>query len=477
MNYKGDRMEKKLKVNFIFNTLKTIMVVAFPIVSFPYISRVLGVEGIGKFQYCYSVINYFILFASLGISSYAIRECARFRDDKEKFSIFVKEIFTINIITTIGAYVVLAFCFLAGAYEGKREIMLALSLSIIGTTLCIDWLYQALEQYVYISIRTFIIQLLSLILMFAFVKTEKDLLIYTFIFVFSSKGYCFLNLFNARRYVDFTIKCKLELKKHLKPILIIFGATISVSIYMNMDVVMLGMFCGDYEVGLYSAAVKVNTVIKNIITSISVVLLPRLASYLAKDQTEKFEQLFKQGAEINLFFSVASAMGLFVLSKPIILLFSGKEFLPAVLTGQILAVRLVFSALDNIFYNQVLIPTGHEKEACIGTAAGAVTNLVLNAILIPLLKTDGAAIATVVAEGVVFVYFIMTTRKIINLRNVLSSLPHFLVAAAIMGIAVWCGTKCIESVILQLIILIPTGAIIYFGVLFGIKRLLKKGNI
>ncbi len=466
-------MEKTIKVNFIFNTLKTIMVVFFPLISFPYISRVLGVTGIGKYQYCSSVINYFILFASLGISSYSIREGAKIRDDREKFSKFVKEIFTINIITTIAAYVVLVFCFLCGAYEGKREIMLVLSLSIIATTLCIDWLYQALEKYMYISIRTLIIQVLSLILMFLFVKTEKDILIYTFISVFSSKGYCFLNLFNARRYVDFKVKCKLELKKHLKPILIIFGATLSVSIYMNMDVVMLGMFCGDYEVGLYSAAVKVNTVVKNIITSISVVLLPRLATYLAKDQKEKFEELFKQGAELNMFFSVASAMGLFVLSKPIILLFSGKEFLPAVLTGQILAVRLVFSALDNIFYNQVLIPTGHEKEACIGTAAGAVTNLILNAILIPLFKTEGAAVATVLSECIVFIYFILTTRKIINLRKVMSGVPCFLVAAMIMGCVVWIGMKWIENVIMQLLILIPIGALIYFVIIFGSKKYLR----
>lgn len=467
---------KTIRINFVFNTIKTIMVVIFPLISFPYISRVLGVEGVGKVQYCTSVISYFILFASLGITNYSVREGVKHREDRPAFSKFVKEIFTINQITTVIAYLVLAVFFLTGAFRGKEDIMLVCSFAIMGTTLSIDWLYQVMEEYVYISIRTILLQGLSLILMFLFVKTEEDVLIYTFITVLASKGYCFINLFHAGKYVDFKTKVKLEMKQHLKPILIIFGATLSVSVYMNMDVVMLGAFSGDYQVGLYSAAVKVNVVIKNIITSISAVLLPRLVSYLAAGDKKKYETLFRQGAELNMFFAVPSAVGLAVLSEPIILLFSGEKFLPAVLAGQIMAIRLVFSALDNIFYNQVLIPNGHEKEACIGTAAGAVANLVLNIILIPKLQTEGAAIATVISEGVVFVYFVFAMRNMIKLRKILNGSYQFVLAAVVMGLVVWGGKIVITSAVLQLVVLIPAGAVVYIGIVAMIRRFNKNTN-
>lgn len=473
-------MKKKkrpdIRVNFVFNAIKSVMVIVFPLISFPYISRVLGVEGLGKFQYCYSVISYFILFASLGISTYAVREAAKCRKDKNKFSQLVKEIFTINLITTAIVYLVLLIFFVLGAFTGREKIMLVCSLCIIGSTLCVDWLYQALEQYVYISIRTIILQILSLVLTFLLIKSEKDVLTYTALYVFSTYGYCFLNLFQMRKYVNFRVTGKLQLKKHLRPIIVIFGATLSVSIYMSMDTVMLGAICGDYQVGLYSAAVKINNVVKIIINSISVVLLPRLVEYIAKGQKEEYEKLFTRGAELNLFLSTASTAGLFVLIRPIILLFSGKDYLPAMWTGRVLALRLVFSALDNIFYNQVLIPTENENKALIGTAAGAVSNLILNAILIPQYQEMGAAIATVISETVVFVYFICATRKIIRLRIILGGAPKFLVASGIMGFVINYLMKYINGAFLQLLVLVPVGALIYIAIL-GVIYFWEKGNI
>ena len=473
-------MEKKkrpnIKVNFIFNAIKSVMVIVFPLISFPYISRVLGVEGLGKFQYCYSVISYFILFASLGIGTYAVREAAKCRDNKQKFSQLVKEIFTINLITTAIVYLVLIVFFAVGAFKGRESIMLVCSLCIIGSTLCVDWLYQALEQYVYISIRTIVLQIISLALTFLLIKSDRDVLTYTALYVFSTYGYCFLNLFQMRKYVSFHGTKKLELKKHLRPIIVIFGATLSVSIYMNMDTVMLGAICGDYQVGLYSAAVKINNVVKIIINSIGVVLLPRLVEYIAKGQRNEYEKLFKRGAELNMFLSTASTAGLFVLIRPIILLFSGKDYLPAIWTGRVLALRLFFSALDNVFYNQVLIPTENENKAFIGTAAGAVSNLILNAILIPQYQEMGAAIATVISECVVFIYFICATRKIIPLRIVLGGAPKFLVAAGIMGIVINYFMKYVGGAFMQLLVLVPAGALIYIAVVAIFHLLENKKN-
>lgn len=462
--------KKSLKINFIFNTIKTIMIYVFPVISFPYISRVLGVSGVGCVQYSTSVITYFVLFSNLGINTYAIREGTRFRNDKVRFSIFVKELFTINMITTMVAYLVLAMSLLCGAFEGKQSVIIVSSLAIIANTIGFDWIFQVMEDYVYISIRSMLLQLIAFIAMLLLVKSEKDILLYALIYVMANRGHCFFNLYKLPKYIDFKIKCKLSLQRHIKPILIIFGVSLATSIYTNMDVVMLGILCDDYHVGLYSAAVKINKVVKDVIVSISVVILPQLVVYLSQGNKQKFEELFKKGADLNMFFSIASAVGLFVLSKPIIILFSGSEFEPAVLASKILAVRLVFSALDNIFYNQVLIPSEKEKESCIGTALGALTNLVLNLLLIPIFKVEGAAIATVLSEGIVFVFFIIITRKIINLKYVLADSYKYAIAASVMGIVIWCGMKMINSMVFQILILIPLGATVYFSVLGIINR-------
>ena len=462
--------KKSIKINFIFNTIKTIMIYVFPIISFPYISRVLGVEGVGCFQYSTSVISYFVLFSSLGVNTYAIREGTKLRNDKVKFSIFVKELFAINITTTAIAYLVLAICVLVGAFEGKQNVILISSLAIIGNTIGFDWVFQAMEDYVYISIRSVLLQLVSFIAMLLLVRTEKDVLIYTFLYVLANRGHCFFNLYNLPKYVDFKAKGKLIIKRHIKPILIIFGVTLSTSIYVNMDVVMLGILCDDYQVGLYSVAVKINKIVKDIIVSISVVILPQLVIYLSQGDKKKYQQLFKKGADLNMLLSIASAVGLFIMSKPIIVLFSGEEFGAAVVAGKILAIRLVFSALDNIFYNQVLIPAGKEKESCVGTILGAVSNLALNLLLIPIFKVNGAAVATVLSECIVFIFFIIITRKIIDLKYVLADSYKYVIAATIMGCVILFGMRFVDSMILQVIFLIPLGAIVYFLVLAIINR-------
>ena len=469
--------EKSVTKNFIFNAIKTIMVVIFPMISFPYVSRVIGVEGVGAVQYASGIISYFGLFASLGVTGYAVREGVKLKKDKEAFSKLVKEILTINMLATLVVYAVLAVVLCLDIFSGYNTLLFISSFSIILTTLAVEWVYQAMEEYVYISIRTIVFQVLAIILLLIFVRDEKDIISYAIITVIASYGYGLFNIINIRKHVDFRVKGKLQIKKHLKPILIIFGTSLSVSIYVNLDTVMLGWIHGDYEVGLYTAAVKLCIIVKNIITSVSVVLMPRLALYLANGEKEQYNSLLKKGVNLNLMISIPAAVGLMLLSENVLLVFSGKDFLSASFAAKILALNIMVAALDNIFYNQVLIPHGREKLACVGTIIGAVLNFILNMLFIPTYKINGAAIATFVSELVVFIFFIYFMKDIINLRAIFAKVGTYVAAVIPVVIVVITCKYLVASPIVELIIAIAISVVVYFGVLYVLKNELVRSGV
>ena len=453
---------KSLTTNFIFNAIKTIMVVIFPLISFPYVSRVLGVEGLGNVNYAISIISYYGLVATLGIGSYAVREGVKIKGDRIKFSAFAKEIFTINAITTFIAYVALFISLYFNIFPGYNKILLACSLTIIFNFLSVEWIFQTMEEYVYISIRTIVFQFIALILMLLFIKNQNDTLLYAYITVFASGGYCVFNLINISKYVDFKVKHRPEIKKHIKPILIIFGTTVSVSIYMNLDIVMLGQMFGDYQVGLYTAAIKLNTIIKNIIVSASVVVLPRASTYIACKAYKEYKELLSKVANYNMMFSVPAAIGLACLSKNILLLFSGKEYLGAVFASSVLSLNIVFAAIDNIFYNQILIPNNKEKLACVGTIIGACTNLILNFFLIPLFALNGAAIATLISELIVFIFFVVSIRKIIDYKDIFGDVWKYLLSAAPVILISYVVNKYMSNYTMALALIIILSCVAYF---------------
>ena len=460
---------KSIKLNFIFSSLKGLMSVLFPVISFPYVSRVIGVDGIGKVEYCQSIISYFALFAALGISLYAVREGAKVRGNRKELSKFSREIFIINLITTFITYLGLFIFLMFPVMNGYEILLIVCSLSIILTTLNIEWLYQIVEDYQYISIRSVIIQVLALAAMFIFVKNENDCIIYALISVLSTGGAFLFNLFHSKKYVDLLKITSLNLMKHLKPILIIFGISVASSIYLNMDKVMLGAMSGDYSVGLYSASVKLNTIVKTLISSISLVVLPRLSSYLANGNIKSYERLLKDGINLNIALSLPIAAGMIILAKPLLLLFSGYDYLDAYFSSQILSVNIIFSAIDALLYYQVLLPFGKEKEACIGTTLGAIVNLLLNFLFIPYWNINGASIATLLSEICVFMYFLYIIYSIIDLKKMVQELWKILISAVIIIPVVVLCSIIINDILLLTVVSVIISCIVYFGCLLLLR--------
>lgn len=222
--------EKSIKLNAVLNVMKTVLSLVFPLITFPYITRVLQVNAIGKYDFSVSVISYFSLIAALGITTYAVREGTKYRGDQEKMNQFASEIFSINLYATIVSYILL---FLALMFVDKLKsyniVIGILSLEILLATLSVVWIYNIYEDFGYITFVTFILQFVSIILMLLFVHSADDLYKYVIISVISSSGSGLFMFFHARKYVQLHLVKKPPLK-HLKPIMIVFSTTIAATI-------------------------------------------------------------------------------------------------------------------------------------------------------------------------------------------------------------------------------------------------------
>lgn len=461
--------QKSITFNLIANGIKTLMSVLFPLITFPYASRILGSVGIGKVGYASSIITYFALMASLGISTYAVREGARIRDDKEKFNKFAKEILNINLCTTLISYILLIFFLNLPILQGYKKLLIIFSAGIVFTTIGMEWLFIIKEEYAYITKRAILFQFVSLVLLFLLVKSREDYFWYAALTVISSGGSAILNLWHSRKFVDWREKQSCEYRKHLKPIFLIFGTSLASSIYMTLDTTMLGAMKGDAAVGVYTAAIKINLVISTLIGTISATILPRVSYYIGNGLKKEYERLLKSSMDVLLMISIPAAVGMMCTSDILILLFSGKEFMAGTLAAKILSARVIVGAVNRVLAYQVCTPYKKDKEVLTSTIGGAVFNLVANIVLIPTVGVTGASIATLFSEFIVFFILTNYVRKIVGVKTLYKRLPVYLAASIWFFIARWCADRLVDSQVSRLFITVAVCVFGYFTILLLIK--------
>lgn len=403
-------MEEKFKVrsiryNFLMNIILKISGIIFPLVTFPYVSRVLLSAANGKIAFATSVVSYFSLVASMGIPSYGIRKCAEVRDDNGKLSKIVKELLILNSFFTLISYVVfLILVFLIPNFSAETPLFLISSLTILFNMLGVEWFYQAIEQYQYITIRNISFKIISIALMLLLVHNPSDYILYAGINVFASVGSNILNFLRVSKYVDLDFRKtqKYDLAIHLMPIVTLFLYNATTVIYTSLDQVMLGFMTSNESVGYYAAAVKVKGILVSLITALGSVMLPKM-SYILKNQgSEDFERLIRKSFEVILFSSIPIVAYFLVMSKEIILILAGEDYLPAVPILQFLLPSIIFIGLGSVTAWQMLIPLGKERYTVIGAIVGALINVAINFVLIPNVAGVGAALATTIAELAVF---------------------------------------------------------------------------
>lgn len=464
---------KSVKLNFILNTIRIFLGAFFILITTPYITRILGAENLGKVDYVNSIIQYFILFTALGIPSYGIREIARTRDNEYERTKTVIELGIILVITTIIGYIVLFF--LLNNISGFKELktlILIMSTWILFNNIGFEWFYQGIENQIYITIRFIAIRVIVIVLMFLFVKNPSDYITYGIITVLMNSGSNILNLINIRKYLSFkNIKLKnLNLFKHLKPVLIIFAASLSSSVYLQLDVVMLGNISEEI-VAYYTVPNKLIRLVVILITALGTILVPRISNCIKNNDIENYKKYVNYSLKYILMISIPSLVGIFLLADNIIFIMAGERFIQSILTMRILVFILFIVGIIYFLGIQILYSHGLERHYTCSVVIAAVINFIFNYIMIPKYYQNGAAVGTIIAEFTcctMMLYFTRNYLKDIEFYN-FKNLKYF-ISAGIMGIVVLFIKSFDLGNLITLLISMSLGSIIYFIILFLLKE-------
>ena len=426
-----------VKYNFIMNVILKMSSFIFPLITFPYVSRVLGAVGNGKVSFATSVIYYFSMIATLGIPTYGVKICAQYREDKEKLSKTVKELLLIESVAMIISYVIffIALYSIPRLQEDKM-LMLINSATILLTVFGVEWFYQAIEQYDYITFRNLAFKIISISLMFLFVHKTEDYILYGAINVLGTVGSNILNILRIRKLVDFKTKCTIHLLQHIRPIFMLFMLSAASMVYTSLDTTMLGFIKDDATVGYYNAAVKLKNILVSLVTSLGTVLLPRLSNSLANKDMITFNRLIKKSFNFVLLISIPLTIYCIIEASDCINFLAGSGYQQAVLPMQLISIAIIFIGLSNIIGIQILIPFGKENLTVISTIVGAIVNIILNLIFIPLYSAAGAALATSIAELSVLlvqVYFIRShIHSMLQFQNIIKIFISAIIATFIL---------------------------------------------
>lgn len=403
--------KKSLPKNIILSGFRSILIILFPFITYKYAVNILGVQNIGRVEYAKSIVNYFILFAGLGINTYAARNLAAIRDDKKKLQKFANAVFYINCISTFLSLLLLFFSvMLVRSFRNEWMLILVFSLQIVLSTIGVEWLYLAFENFEYITIRTIVCQLLSLIIMVVFVRNPNDLIMYTITMVIATHGAHFFAFFYASKYCKVQPRFSKICKTMLPAILVLFFNSLAVTIYVNSDITMLGILSGSYAIGIYSAAVKIYSATKTLISSVLNALLPRFTYYFYNNNEAEMIKYTNLVITILITIGLPFVTGIICESKNLLLLVSGSEYVKATLTMQILSIALLFSTVGMFVGSTILLPQKKEKYILISTISAAVVNIFLNCLLLNKMSYLGAAITTLISELVVSIMQCLAAR-------------------------------------------------------------------
>lgn len=461
-----------VKKNTVFLTIKIVATVVFPLITFPYANWVLLPENVGKIAFCRSIISYFVLFATLGINTYAIRECSKVMDSKERLGKTASQIFSINIITTIFSYIALAICILLipRLYE-NGIILIILSTSIILTTWGADWLNTAMGDLKFITIRTIVFQVIAIGALLVCVHTPDDYLVYAVISIISSSGAYLVNVFYRRRYCSVRFTFDMDWKRRFPGIILLFGVLLAETIYTNIDTTMIGLMKNDIDVGLYSVSIKVYRLVQQVIAALLWVVLPSLTRAYSDRNYKEINKTIRYVLSYYALIGIPCCVGLFFAAPEIIYIVGGSEYLKATASMMILAFSLFFTLSGEMFIgNIILLPLGREAyflKSCIITA---VVDIIGNYFLIPIWGINGAAIATVLAGVINLIVLRFAVEPQIKLEKIGGAILSPIVGSLFIPVIVICCRQFISSLMLRAFIAIICSVVVYATVIILMKN-------
>lgn len=465
-----------VKNNFIYNTLLNVIILIIPLLTTPYISRVLGAEEIGQWSFCLSIVTYFTVFSAFGSSVYGQRKTAFVRENKEKLSEIFWNVFSFRFISSGIALIV--YCVYLKANNLFATIAPIFAVLIIDVAIDISWFFQGIEQFKKLVLRNLVIRLFGMICVFVFVQQKEDIGIYSFIYC------CSLAIGNLSLWpLLFKIINKpkaIHPFDGLSEMLLVFLPTIATQIYCVLDKSMIGWITGsNYANGCYEQSEKLARVALTVVASVGTVMLPRIANLHQKNDRELIATYMSKSYKVTWMLALPIVFGLISISSVFIPIFLGPGFDDAVGLLQIFSLLVLFVGLANTTGRSYLISTKQQNVYTVSVFAAAVTNFIMNMILIPKFSAFGAAIASVTAEGIgciIQISYCLITKQF-NEKIVFESTWKYLLASIVMFILVEVIKTKISSTVINLIILICGGAITYAVMLLVLKDSFFISNV
>lgn len=395
----------------------------FPLITYPYISRTLGASNLGIYSFADSIVSIVLIFACLGIQTYAVREGARIRKDSDKMVKFSTELFSINFICMVISLIAMLICIaLIPRLQRNAVVICCLSINVIANVLGRDWLNSVYEDFTYITLRYIAFQVIAAFLMFMLVHNGDDLYTYIMIMVFGNSGGYILNIWYTRRFIPLKITHHLNLKHHIRPMLYLFGVSLAIKIYIQSDIMILGFFKTDSEVGIYTISSKIYTIVKSVLNAIIMAVIPRLSLMFVENKSE-YSKYLKKIKQVLYTIVFPCVVGLFMESDNILYLIGGEQFLNGSTSLRILCLALVFAVFSCYYANTILVINREDKIFFEATIISAIVNIILNLLLIPFWGIEGAALTTVISEVIVMLkcrpksYFIQDKEITLDLKK------------------------------------------------------------
>ena len=482
--------KKSITKNYIYNMVYQVLTLILPLITTPYLSRVLGAEGIGIYGYTYAIVTYFILFGSLGVALYGQREIAYAQENVEARKKVFIEIIIFRFVTVFIASIFYFFIFVNGAkYQIYYRILL---LELIAAGFDISWFFQGMEEFKRTVTRNVLVRICSVTLVFLLVKTREDLAKFTLIYSLADLiGNMSLWLYLPRYLKGVKVK-NINVLKHLPQIVLLFIPQIANQIYKILDTTMIGKIVENKtETGYYEQAQKVIRLLLTIVTSLGVVMIPRMASTYASGDKEKIKNYLKMSFKFVFFLAFPIMFGIISISSSFVPIFFGKGYDKVIILINIISPILILMGMGNVLGTQYLLPTKKQKEYTISVTIGVVVNFILNYILIHLYESVGASIATVLSELVVVIAQYQYIKKEINFNNLVELGWKYLVSGIIMFfvcyvIRILLGLSIIGDSIsnlatnknlnkeflynsISILVQVIIGVITYFGTLIALK--------
>jgi O-antigen/teichoic acid export membrane protein len=400
----------KIVTNYFYQIVLQGINILFPIITFPYVARILAPEGIGEAQYIFSIAQYFTILAGVGIPVFGIKELAKYINTSSESRV-LKELFTIQVFASTIFTVIFAIVYLIYWSEGNySEAYLIAGAMVLLSCFNLDWVFNAYESFRLILFRSALVKVLVVVLLFVFVTEPEDVQIYVMVLVFSFVGQYLLNasLLRSKLGLIFNIGA---LTKYRTALSLIVATLLATMMYTTLDVVLVGALAGKEQAGFYVAAIKICKVIMPVINSLAIVLIPRTAQQIAASNSSTLANSYRLSFDFICFLSIPIAAGVFLLSESITLLYAGPPFLPAAGVLSIVAVLPVLLGFGHFFAFQVLVPLDMNKAMFRATAVGIIIFLLINYILLPVLGAKGAGIAIVATEAIVTFLYVMQSPK------------------------------------------------------------------